>query len=68
MLKVYVKATDLIDRLRNDKAGVVSFEYLIVAVLIIGAVGIAYGAGGANIASALSTGIVDVTNAFTAAL
>ncbi len=31
MIKVYIKATDLIDRLRNDKAGVVSFEYTIVA-------------------------------------
>ena len=43
MIKVYVKATDLIDRLRNDKAGVVSFEYVIVAACVVGAVAAAFG-------------------------
>ena len=39
MLKFYVKASDLLDRLRTDKDGVVSFEYIIVAALVIAAVG-----------------------------
>ena len=43
MFKVYIKATDLIDRLRNDKAGVVSFEYVIVAACIVGAVAAVFG-------------------------
>jgi Flp pilus assembly pilin Flp len=68
MLKLYVKAIDLLDRLRADKDGVVSFEYLIVAALIIGAVGLAYGTGGANIGTALTGGITAVTGAFTTAV
>ena len=68
MLKYYIKATDLIDRLRSDKAGVVSFEYLIVAALIIAAVGLAYGTGGSKISTALTKGITAVTTAFTTAI
>ncbi len=45
MLKVYVKATDLLERLRSDKDGVVSFEYVIVAACIVAAVGLAFGTG-----------------------
>ena len=33
MLKFYVKASDLLERLRRDKDGVASFEYIIVSVL-----------------------------------
>ena len=46
MFKVYIKATDLIDRLRNDKDGVVSFEYVIVAACIVAVVAAALGTGG----------------------
>ena len=38
MLKYYVKASDLLERLRTDKDGVVSFEYVIVAACIVCAV------------------------------
>ena len=38
MLKYYIKATEALKRLRSDKDGVVSFEYVIVAVCIVGAV------------------------------
>jgi Flp pilus assembly pilin Flp len=63
MLKVYIKGCDLVERLRNDKAGVVSFEYIIVAALIIAAVGVAFGTGGTSIGAALTTGIGKVTTA-----
>jgi pilus assembly protein Flp/PilA len=68
MLKLYAKGRDLLERLPEDRDGVVSFEYLIVAALIIGAVGLAYGAGGATISAALSTGFTDVTTAFSNAI
>ena len=45
MLKYYVKTSDLLERLRTDKDGVVSFEYIIVAACIIGAVAAAFGTG-----------------------
>ena len=58
MLKYYVKASDLLERLRADQDGVVSFEYLIVAACIIAAVGAAYSATGAGtIGGALTAGI-----------
>ena len=55
--------------LATDQDGVVSFEYIIVAACIIGAVVAAFGttAGGA-IATALSGGIAAITAAFTAAV
>ena len=42
MLKYYIKTTEALKRLRTDKDGVVSFEYIIVACLIIGVVGAAF--------------------------
>ena len=45
MLKFYVKANDLLERLRSDKDGVVSFEYVIVAACIVAAVAAAFGTG-----------------------
>ena len=35
MLKYYIKTTEALKRLRTDNDGVVSFEYIIVAALII---------------------------------
>ncbi|MBR1229493.1 hypothetical protein JQ600_31880 [Bradyrhizobium sp. AUGA SZCCT0176] len=69
MLKYYVKTTEAFKRLRTDQDGVVSFEYIIVAACIIGAVVAAFGttAGGA-IATALTGGINAITAAFTAAV
>jgi Flp pilus assembly pilin Flp len=43
MLKLYVKSCDVIERLRNDKAGVVSLEYVIVAACIVATVVLAFG-------------------------
>jgi hypothetical protein len=68
MLKLYVKATDLLDRLRADKEGVVSFEYVIVAACIVAAVGMAFGTTtDTGIGAALKGGIDLVTAKFAAA-
>ena len=45
MLKYYIKGSALLERLRSDKDGVVSFEYVIVAACIVGAVIAAFGPG-----------------------
>ncbi|MGY4237683.1 pilus assembly protein Flp/PilA [Bradyrhizobium sp. USDA 4449] len=69
MLKYYIKTTEALKRLRTDQDGVVSFEYIIVAACIIGAVSAAFGTGaGGAIGKALSGGITAITAAFTAAV
>ena len=45
MLKYYIRTTEALKRLRTDQDGVVSFEYIIVAACIIGAVAAAFGTG-----------------------
>jgi Flp pilus assembly pilin Flp len=65
MLKYYIKTTEALKRLGTDKDGVVSFEYVIVAVCIIAAVLAAFGTGtGSGIGSALNSGIGKLTTAF----
>ena len=67
MLRYYIKATEALKRLRTDKDGVVSFEYVIVAVCIIAAVLAAFGTTtGTGIGSALSGGIGKIVTAFAA--
>jgi len=69
MLKYYVRTTEAFKRLRTDNDGVVSFEYIIVAACIIGAVAAAFGTGATGaIGTALSAGITTITAAFTAAV
>jgi len=54
--------------LRTDQSGVVSFEYIIVAACIVGAVAAAFGTGGAGaISTALTNGITKLVTAFQAA-
>jgi pilus assembly protein Flp/PilA len=66
MLQYYVEAVKC---LRTDQDGVVSFEYVIVAACIIGAVVAAFGTGaGGNIATALSGGITSIVAQFNAAV
>jgi pilus assembly protein Flp/PilA len=68
MLKSYIKTTEALKRLCADKDGVVSFEYVIVAACIVGAVTAAFGTGANGaIATALTTAIGKVTAAVTAA-
>ena len=65
MLKFYVKAHDLLDRLRTDMDGTVSWEYILVAALVIVAVGTAFGAGANGaIETALAGGITTIVNSF----
>jgi pilus assembly protein Flp/PilA len=69
MLKSYIKTTEALQRLRTDQDGVVSFEYVIVAACIVGAVAAAFGTGaGGGIATALTTAIGKITTAVTAAV
>ena len=60
MLKYYIKTREALRRLRTDKDGVVSFEYVIVGALVVAAVAAAFGANGSNISSALNTGITSI--------
>ncbi len=69
MLKYYIKTTEALKRLRTDQDGVVSFEYIIVAVCIIGAVSAVFGVGANGaIGQSLTAGILAITNAFAAAV
>ena len=64
MLKYYIKTTEALKRLRTDKDGVVSFEYVIVAACIVGAVVAAFGTGtAAGIGTALTNGINAIATA-----
>ena len=68
MLKFYVKAHDLVDRLRTDKDGVVSFEYLIVAFCIVGAVAAVFGVSTTTgIGGALNTALGNIITNFSTA-
>ena len=69
MLMYYVKASDLLERLRSDKDGVVSFEYVIVAACVVGAVSLAFGntaAGG--IGTVLTSALTAIGTKVTAAV
>jgi pilus assembly protein Flp/PilA len=69
MLKFYVKASDLLERLRTDMDGVVSFEYVIVAACIVAAVAAAFGTSTASgIGAALATAITDISTKVTTAV
>jgi hypothetical protein len=65
MLKSYVKTTEALKRLRTDRDGVVSFEYIIVAFCIVAAVAAVFGAtNGGGISSALNTALGTVLSVF----
>ncbi len=69
MLKYYMETKEALKRLSADQDGVVSFEYIIVAVCIIGAVSAVFGGGaGGVIGAALSGGVADIVAAFGAAV
>jgi hypothetical protein len=69
MLKYYGKTTEALKNLRADQDGVVSFEYIIVAVCIIGAVSAVFGIGNAGaIGQALTGGIAQIVLLFNAAV
>jgi Flp pilus assembly pilin Flp len=62
MLKYYIKATEALHRLRTDKDGVVSLEYVIVAACVATVVIAAFNTGG-SLPGALTTGFTKITNA-----
>ena len=69
MLHHFIETKEALKRLRTDQNGVVSFEYIIVAVCIVGAVGAVFGGGaGGQIGAALTTGITAITTAFATAI
>jgi hypothetical protein len=67
MLKYYIKTTEALKRLRTDQDGVVSFEYIIVACLIIGVVGAAFTKTG-PLNTALVNGIAAIATALNTAI
>ncbi len=68
MLKSYFKIREAVKRLRADKDGVVSFEYVIVVACIVGAVTAVFGGAGAGtIQGALTGGFTAIVAAITAA-
>ena len=62
MLKFYVKASEAVKRLRTDKDGVVSVEYVIVAACVVTVVIAAFNTGG-SLPGALTTGFGVITTA-----
>ena len=67
MLKYYIETREALQRLRTDNDGVVSFEYIIVACLIIGVVGAAFSQTG-PLNTALVNGIAQIATALTTAI
>ncbi|MGW1423445.1 hypothetical protein ACWAT4_25390 [Bradyrhizobium manausense] len=64
MLKLYVQTTEALKAFRANENGVVSFEYVIVAACIVGAVAAAFGTDATTgIGAALKTAITKVTTA-----
>jgi Flp pilus assembly pilin Flp len=62
MLKFSVRASEAVKRLRTDKDGVVSLEYVIVAACVCTVVIAAFNTGG-SLPGALTAGFTAVTNA-----
>ncbi len=58
MLKYYIKTREAVLRLRTDKDGVVSFEYVIVAACIVGAVAAVFGGGASGAIGTALTGAI----------
>ncbi|MHC6152488.1 hypothetical protein RX327_15680 [Bradyrhizobium sp. BEA-2-5] len=71
MLQPYIKIVEGLKRLRSDKNGVVSFEYVIVAACVVAAVAAAFGTStstgiGKVLSDSISTISTAVTNAVSA--
>ena len=67
MLKYYVKAREALHRMRTDKDGMVSIEYVIVAACVVGVVVVAFGTGG-PLETALTNGLNAIGGKITAAV
>jgi Flp pilus assembly pilin Flp len=67
MLKYYIKTSEALKRLRSDKDGMVSIEYVIVAACVVGVVVVAFGTGG-PLETALTNGLNAIGGKITAAV
>ena len=63
MFTTYVRAADFLYRLRTDRKGVVSFEYVVVAGAVVAAVVAAFGSFGGGSTGALGTALTNGLNA-----
>jgi pilus assembly protein Flp/PilA len=69
MLRYRVKSADGLKRLRTDKDGVMSFEYVMVAACVVGSVSAAFGTNaGGPVATALTSVISTISAAISAAV
>jgi pilus assembly protein Flp/PilA len=69
MLRYRVKSTDALKRLRTDKDGVLSFEYVMVAACVVGSVSAAFGTNaGGGVATALTSAISTISAAIDTAV
>lgn len=69
MSSYHAKAVDALKRLRTDKDGVVSFEYVMVAACMVGAVSAAFGtSAGGTVATVLTSGISAISAAISSAV
>jgi pilus assembly protein Flp/PilA len=67
MLKSYAKARKAVERLRTDKDGVVSLEYVVVGAVVVAVViAVFQGTGANSLTGALSTGFGAIVNAMAA--
>jgi len=66
MLKYYIKAREAVERLRTDKDGVVSLEYVIVgAVVCVVVLAVFNGTGTTSLRGALNSGFTAISGAMT---
>jgi Flp pilus assembly pilin Flp len=64
VLKFCVKIGEAVRRLRTDKDGVISFEYVVLAACIVGVVLLVFGTGNQSVMySALNNAITTIANA-----
>lgn len=69
MLRCHVKSTGALKRLRTDKDGVVSFEYVMAAACIVASVSAAFGtSAGGGIAPMLTSAVSTLSAAISAAV
>ncbi|MDI3559133.1 Flp family type IVb pilin [Bradyrhizobium sp. Arg816] len=69
MSRYHVKCMNALKRLRTDKDGVVSFEYVMLAACMVGAVSAALGTGAnGNVANVLTSGVGAISAAISAAV
>ena len=68
MLKYYIKTTEALKRLRSDKGGVVSLEYVIVGACVCAIVALVFSPTGTGntLNGALTTGFTKIAAKFTA--